>query len=124
MFPTNWPFFSLVLPSSSSVNCSKTSLLIDTLVSSLEITSSPSFTVQVTGRTPTVLLDSTDSGQLYLSKESLDTEIIAAKCSAINVSVPVEGGEEGEFREMALPEQLLHKIVDGKVKTEVVAHSG
>lgn len=111
-------------------NCTKTSVLVDTLVSSLEVTGSPSFAVQITGRAPTILLDSCDSGQIYLSDKSLDSEIIAAKCSAINVSLPVPGGEEGEFEEYALPEQLKH-TVDGlsqkgksRIKTEVVAHMG
>ncbi|KAJ1584611.1 hypothetical protein NDA11_003535 [Ustilago hordei] len=111
-------------------NCTKTSILVDTLVSSLEVTGSPSFAVQITGRAPTILLDSCDSGQIYLSDKSLDSEIIAAKCSAINVSLPVPGGEEGEFQEFALPEQLKHTVdaIGGKgksrVKTEVVAHTG
>ncbi|KAN0066028.1 suppressor of rasval19 [Thecaphora frezii] len=109
-------------------NCQKTSILIDTLVSSLEITGSPSFVAQVTGSTPTILLDSNDSGQLYLSKTSLDTEIIAAKCSAINVNVPVEGGEEGEFEEYALPEQLKFTIDKGaskkeRIRSEIVVHT-
>ena len=78
----------------------------------------------MTGRVPTVLIDTTDSGQLYLSKASLDTEIITAKSSAINISVPVEGGEEGEFVEHALPEQMKHTFAGGKVKTEIVAHTG
>lgn len=111
-------------------NCTKTSILVDTLVSSLEVTGSPSFVVQITGRAPTILLDSCDSGQIYLSDKSLDSEIIAAKCSAINVSLPVPGGEEGEFEEFALPEQLKHTVGGlsskgkSRIKTEVVAHMG
>ncbi|CDW94625.1 hypothetical protein [Sporisorium scitamineum] len=110
-------------------NCTKTSILVDTLVSSLEVTGSPSFAVQITGRAPTILLDSCDSGQIYLSDKSLDSEIIAAKCSAINVSLPVPGGEEGEFEEYALPEQLKHTVDSlgqkgkSRIKTEVVAHT-
>ncbi len=106
------------------VSCSKTSVLVDTLVSSFSITSSPSFTVQITGRTPTVLIDTTDSGQLYLSKESLDAEIVTAKSSAINISTPLAGGEDGEFVEHAIPEQMKHVFKDGKFVTEIVAHSG
>ncbi|PWN45959.1 hypothetical protein IE81DRAFT_319809 [Ceraceosorus guamensis] len=108
----------------SMVSCQKTSILLDTLVSALEITSSPSFAVQVTGRTPTILIDSCDSGQIYLSAEGSDSEIVTSKCSAINVSVPVEGGEEGELKEFALPEQLRHGFKTGKIHTEVVAHTG
>lgn len=110
-------------------NCTKTSILVDTLVSSLEVTGSPSFAVQITGRAPTILLDSCDSGQIYLSDKSLDSEIIAAKCSAININLPVQGGEEGEFEEYALPEQLKHTVDSlgqkgkSRIKTEVVAHT-
>lgn len=109
---------------STPVSCHKTSLLLDTLVSSLEITASPSFAVQITGRTPTILLDSCDSGQVYLSATGLDADIVTSKCSAINVSVPREGAEEGEMREVALPEQLRHSLKGGKLSTEVVAHTG
>ncbi|GAA6063287.1 hypothetical protein JCM10212_004669 [Sporobolomyces blumeae] len=108
----------------SLVNCPKTSVLIDSAVSSLSVSNSPSFTVQVTGRVPTLLLDGCDGGQVYLSKTSLDTEIVSAKCSALNVSLPVEGEEEGIFREKAVPEQFKTVVVDGKLVTTVVEHSG
>lgn len=110
----------------SMVSCQKTSLLLDTLVSSLEITSSPSFAVQVLGRVPTVLLDSCDSGQIYLSQESMGAEIVASKCSALNISVPKAGGadDDGELTELALPEQLRFTVANGQLKSEVVAHSG
>lgn len=108
------------------VSCQKTSILVDTLVSSLEITSSPSFAVQVTGNVPTILLDSCDSGQIYLAKTAMGAEIVASKCSALNVSVPKEGAaeEEGEYTELALPEQLRFGVAGGKLKSEVVAHTG
>jgi adenylyl cyclase-associated protein len=108
------------------VSCSKTSIVLDTLVSSLEMTSSSSFTVQVLGVVPTILIDSCDSGQIYLSEACKSVELVTAKSSAINVSVPKPGAEEGEYTEIALPEQLRHQLDDtGKnIKTEVVAHSG
>lgn len=108
------------------VSCSKTSILLDTLVSSLELTSSSSFTIQVTGTVPTILIDSCDSGQVYLSQASKEVEIVTAKSSAINVSVPKPGAEEGEYTEIALPEQLRHQLdpTGNGIKSEVVAHSG
>lgn len=108
------------------VSCSKTSILLDTLVSSLELTSSSSFTVQVVGTVPTILIDSCDSGQVYLSPASKGVEIVTAKSSAINISVPKVGAEEGEYTEIALPEQLRHQIdaTGTGIKTEVVAHAG
>lgn len=109
------------------VSSSKTSVLLDTIVSSLSITSSPSFTVQVLGRVPTVLIDSTDSGQVYLSKECLDgnTEIITAKSTSINISLPdPDEKEDGLFVEKAVPEQLKTVVKDGKLVTTIVEHSG
>ena len=79
------------------VNCEKTSILVDSVVSSISVTKSPNFAIQITGVCPTIQLDSTDVGQIYLSKDSLAVEITTAKCSSINVSLPVEGEEEGVF---------------------------
>ncbi|KAJ1309682.1 hypothetical protein OPQ81_006446 [Rhizoctonia solani] len=105
-------------------NCKKTSVLIESLVASLSITSSPSFTVQITGVAPTIQIDGSDSGQIYLSKECLGVEIITAKCSAINVSIPEEGEEEGVFVERAVPEMLRTTVQNGKLVTNIVEHSG
>lgn len=105
------------------VNCKKTSLVVDSLVSSLSITSSPSFEVQITGVVPTILIDATDSGQVYLSDACKDTvEIITAKTSAINISVP--SGDDGDYTERAIPEQMKTRVINGKLVTEIVEHAG
>ncbi|KAF8631426.1 hypothetical protein AX17_005103 [Amanita inopinata Kibby_2008] len=106
------------------VNCSKTSVLVDSAVSSISVTRSPSFQLQVTGAVPMIQIDSTDSGQIYLSQASLTAEITTAKCSAINVNLPVEGEEDGIFAEQAIPEMLKTCIKDGKLITSVVEHVG
>ena len=97
----------------------------ENLVSSLSITSSPSFTVQVLGVAPTILVDATDSGQIYLSKQCIenDVEIVTAKASSINVSIP-DDDEEGVFAEKPIPEQFKTKVENGKLVTTVVEHSG
>ncbi|CAK5277761.1 unnamed protein product [Mycena citricolor] len=106
------------------VNCTKTSVLVDSVVSSVSVTNSPSFALQILGTVPMIQLDSTDSGQIYLSKGSLGAEITTAKCSAINISLPVEGQEDGVFEEQAVPEMLKSVIKDGKLVTSVVEHIG
>lgn len=109
----------------SVVSSPKTSILLESTVSSIEITNSPSFTVQVLGTVPTILVDSTDGGQIYLSKDSMNVEIITSKTSGLNISLPLEGGEEGEFVEKAVPEQMKTTVgKDGKLKTEIVEHAG
>ncbi|XAO27871.1 hypothetical protein I312_106735 [Cryptococcus bacillisporus CA1280] len=105
------------------VGCKKTSLVLDSAVSSLSITSSPSFEVQIIGSIPTIQIDTTDSGQVYLSKECMQViEIITSKCSSINISVPT--AETGDFVERPVPEQMKSRVVDGKLVTEIVEHAG
>lgn len=106
------------------IRCTKTAVLINSVVASVSITASPSFTIQVTGTVPMIQVDTTDSGQIYLSKESSAAEITTAKCSAINVSLPVEGEEEGVFDEHPVPEMLKTVVKDGKLVTTVVEHIG
>ncbi|KAG1803580.1 adenylate cyclase associated N terminal-domain-containing protein [Suillus plorans] len=106
------------------VNCTKTSVLVESVVSSVSITKSPSFALQITGVAPTIQIDSTDSGQIYLSKQCLGVEITTAKCSAVNVSLPVEGEEDGVFEEQAVPEMLKTVVQNGKLVTTIVEHAG
>ncbi|KAH9923947.1 cyclase-associated protein [Epithele typhae] len=90
------------------VNCKETSVLVESVISSVSVTGCPGFGLQITGKAPTIQLDSTDTGTIYLSPECLDVEITTAKCSAININVPM-------FRTT---------IVDGKLVTTAVEHAG
>jgi adenylyl cyclase-associated protein len=105
------------------VGCKKTAVVMESAVSSLSVTSSPSFEVQITGSIPTILVDTTDGGQIYLSKECMEKiEIITSKTSGLNISVPT--GEQGDFEERPVPEQMRSRLVGGKLLTEVVEHKG
>lgn len=113
----------------SLVSCHKTAVLLDTLVSAFEVTRCNSITAQITGHTPTVLLDNTDGAQVYLSDRGFATEVVTAKCSSLNVSVPSASRVPGDFEELPLPEQLKHVFMrdtSGKaiVRSEVVQHAG
>lgn len=108
-------------------NCTGLSILIDSLVSSLDVIKSPQFAVQVDGFIPTILLDQVDGAQIYLGQESLSTELFTSKSSGVNVVVPPsdeEGGDEGDSKEMPLPEQIRSVVRDGRVVSEVVQHAG
>lgn len=93
------------------------------MIASVSITNSPSFALQITGSAPTIQLDSTDSGQIYLSRNCLGVEITTAKCSSINVSLPVKDEDDGVFEEKAVPEMLRTVIRDGKLVTSIVEHA-
>jgi adenylyl cyclase-associated protein len=49
---------------------------------------------------------------------------VTAKSSSINISLPVQGEEDGIFEEKAVPEQLKTVVQNGKLVTTVVEHSG
>ncbi|KAK9455801.1 adenylate cyclase associated N terminal-domain-containing protein [Dipodascopsis uninucleata] len=103
--------------------CVSTGLVVESLVSSVDIIKSPKFGLQVTGKLPTISIDQCDNGQIYLSKESLDVEIYTSKSTGLNVNIPSEE-EDGDFKEQPVPEQLLHRIKGGKLASEIVEHMG
>jgi adenylyl cyclase-associated protein len=101
-------------------NSSRTSLIIDSLVSSVDVIKCPNFAIQVIDTLPTILLDQVDGAIVYLSKESLNTEIFTSKCSSINISLPVED----DYTENPVPEQMRSYVKNGKVISEIVEHAG
>jgi len=106
-------------------NCTGLSLLVQSLVSSIDVIKSPKFAVQVDGVLPTILLDQVDGGQIYLQPASMKSppEIVTSKCSAINIVTPPVGAED-DSRETPLPEQLRSYFQNGRLLTEVVEHAG
>ncbi|OBT84258.1 hypothetical protein VE02_06986 [Pseudogymnoascus sp. 03VT05] len=104
-------------------NTARLSLVIDSLVSSVDVVKSSNFALQVIGTLPTVLLDNVDGAQMYLGKDSMKTEIFSSKSSSVNVNI-IEG-EEGDFKEVALPEQIRTYINQkGQLISEIVEHAG
>jgi adenylyl cyclase-associated protein len=105
-------------------NSPRLSLVIESLVSSVDVIKSSNFALQVLGTLPTLLLDSVDGAQVYLGKDSLGTEVFSSKSSGVNLNI-LEGGEDGDYKEVPLPEQLRTYInKDGKVVSEIVEHAG
>eukprot|EP00730_Choanoeca_flexa_P003399 TRINITY_DN11396_c0_g1_i4.p1 TRINITY_DN11396_c0_g1~~TRINITY_DN11396_c0_g1_i4.p1 ORF type:complete len:480 (+),score=179.98 TRINITY_DN11396_c0_g1_i4:32-1441(+) len=96
--------------------CKKVAIVFDNLVSAFEIVNCQRIQVQVTGLCNTVNIDKTDGVQVYLSKESIGAQIVTAKSSEMNISVPK--GDDGEFTEMPVPEQYKTVYADGKLVTE------
>lgn len=45
------------------------------------------------GKVPTISINKTDGCHVYLSKNSLECEIVSAKSSEMNVLIPTEGGD-------------------------------
>ncbi|KAI9318919.1 adenylate cyclase associated N terminal-domain-containing protein [Dichotomocladium elegans] len=106
-------------------SCVKCGVALDSVVSTIDLVNCRSVGLQIFHITPTIVVDKCDGGEIYLSKECMDVEILSAKSSSINVLVPEEV-EEGvtDFKEMPIPEQLKTTVVDGKLQTVTVEHTG
>ncbi|KAG0669934.1 hypothetical protein C6P45_003098 [Maudiozyma exigua] len=96
------------------------SVVLDSSISGLDIIKCHKFGVQVEESIPQISIDKSDSGTIYLSKQSLETEIYSSCSTSINVNLPI--GEDDDYVEYPLPEQLQHKFIDGKFKSSVFEH--
>lgn len=88
-------------------SCRKSSIVFDSVVSSIEFVNCQSAQMQVLGKVPTISIDKTDGCQMYLSPESLDVELITSKSSEMNVMVPKGNGDYAEY---PVPEQFKTTI--------------
>lgn len=100
----------------------KCSLLLESCISGLDIVKSNKFGIQVQNFLPQISIDKSDNGSIYLSKESLNTEIFTSCSTTINVNLPV--GEDDDFVEFPIPEQLKHTFANGKLNSSVFEHMG
>ncbi|XP_065146635.1 adenylyl cyclase-associated protein 2 isoform X2 [Paramisgurnus dabryanus] len=84
-------------------NCKKLGLVFENVVGIVEIINSKDVQLQVLGKVPTISINKTEGCHVYLSKDSLDCEIVSAKSSEMNILVPK--GED-DYRELPVPEQF------------------
>ncbi|CAI7673932.1 unnamed protein product [Penicillium manginii] len=105
-------------------NCTGLSIIVDSLVSSIDVVKSPKFALQIDGVVPTILLDQVDGATIYLGQQSLATEIFTSKSSAVNINLPPKEGTDDDTKECPVPEQFKSYIKDGVLVTEIVEHAG
>ena len=97
-------------------SCVKTAVVFENIVSVVEFINCQNIQAQSMGVVPTVNVEKTDAAQIYLCKDSLNCEIVTAKSSAINVSVP--DAATGDFVEHAIPEQFKSIFTGKGFRTE------
>ena len=112
-------------------NTNRLSLVVESLVSTVDVVKSANFALQVLETIPTVLLDQVDGAQVYLSKESAAvTRLYSSKSASINLNVipggAGGGGEEEEdedYKEIPLPSQICSwwDAEKGDVVNEIVS---
>ncbi|KAI5284104.1 hypothetical protein KEM54_001593 [Ascosphaera aggregata] len=103
-------------------NCRDLSIIVDSLISSLEIIKCPKFQLQIDGSVPTLLLEQVDGANIYLNEASLGSEFVSSKCSNINIILPPKEGSDEDGKECPVPEQIRSTIKDGVLVSEVVEH--
>eukprot|EP01111_Echinosteliopsis_oligospora_P005567 TRINITY_DN189_c0_g1_i1.p1 TRINITY_DN189_c0_g1~~TRINITY_DN189_c0_g1_i1.p1 ORF type:complete len:475 (+),score=160.03 TRINITY_DN189_c0_g1_i1:74-1498(+) len=103
-------------------NCKRTAVVFESAISGVEVVNGASIEVQITGKVPSVAIDKTSGMQLYLSKDSVEAEIVTSKISEMNILIP--GPEGGDFIEIPVPEQYKTVVKGDKLVTECVHHSG
>jgi len=94
-------------------SCNRVGILFDDVLSTVEFINSTNVQMQATGKVPTVAIEKTDGCQVYLSKSSIDAEIVSSKSSSMNVLVVNEAGDD--FDEFPVPEQFKTRI-DSKTR--------
>lgn len=105
-------------------NTKRLNLIVDTLVSSVDVVKSQNFALQVMGTIPAVMMDQIDGAQVYFSKESTATKIIHSKSAGINLNVI--SGPDDDYVEVPLPGQIS-SYYDPEKKAlvdEIVSHAG
>jgi adenylyl cyclase-associated protein len=105
-------------------NCNGLSIIVDSLVSSLDVIKSPKFALQIDGVVPTLLLDQVDGATIYLGQQSLATEVFSSKCTAVNIMLPPKEGTDEDTKECPVPEQIKSYVKDGVLVNEIVEHAG
>ncbi|KAH8894033.1 hypothetical protein GQ53DRAFT_744803 [Thozetella sp. PMI_491] len=105
-------------------NTTRVSLVVDSLVSSVDVVKSQNFALQVMGSIPTVLMDQIDGATIYFSKESISTRVFHSKSANININVP--DGEDGDYKEVPLPSQMCsyYDADKNELVDEIVSHAG
>lgn len=99
-------------------------MVVDTLVSTVDVVKAQNFALQVMGTIPAILLDQIDGAQIYFSKESSGAKIFHSKSDSINLNVI--SGPDDDYKEIPLPSQMssYYDAEKGEVVNEIVAHAG
>jgi len=101
--------------------CNKTGIVFQDAISSVEAVNSNSIEIQVVKNVPSITIDKCSGVQIYLSKDSLHTEVVTSKSDQMNVLIP--GAKEGDdLIELPVPEQYKTLVKGKRLVTETMEH--
>jgi adenylyl cyclase-associated protein len=88
--------------------CKKVNLIVNSVISSVELVNCERTKIHAINELPSMAIDKCSGVSVVLSQASLDCAFTTSKSSEMNVSVPI--GDEGDYKEMPIPEQYVHRI--------------
>lgn len=98
-------------------SCENCNVVFDTVISSFEMVNCKKIQVQTTGICPVFGIDKTIGCTMFLSEQTLGiTQFTTSHSGEMNVSFPDGSGDQ---KEVPIPEQFVHKLVNGSVVSEV-----
>ncbi|CRH03092.1 cyclase-associated protein, putative [Plasmodium relictum] len=95
--------------------CVKCNIVLNNLISSIEIIDSKKIKIQVLGKCSSITIDKCIGIDIYLSKENNETEFTTALSAEMNVHLE----NEDDWKEITIPEQFQHQLENGKLNTRV-----
>jgi adenylyl cyclase-associated protein len=92
-------------------SCVKCDVIIQEVISTVEVVNSKSVTLWLQDKTPSVAVDKTQSARVVLSKKAFDAapDIYTSNITAMNIEIPGVD-EKADNVEIPIPEQFLTKI--------------
>lgn len=104
-------FKSLILD-----KCDKCNVVFGSVISSTEVVNCKKIQLQTDGVCPVFTIDKSVGCLVWLSKESAEiSSFVTSMSTEMNVSFP----DGDDMKEMPIPEQFVHKLDKGSVKSEV-----
>ncbi|KAG9395099.1 Adenylate cyclase associated (CAP) C terminal [Carpediemonas membranifera] len=97
-------------------NCRGCGIIVETTTASIEVINSKKLEVQINGTCPTMTIDNTRGIQVHLSETAAAVELHSSTSTDMNV-LPMWLEEE-----IPVPQQFVHKLVDGKLHTTTEEH--
>eukprot|EP00914_Ancora_sagittata_P016525 GHVO01032873.1.p1 GENE.GHVO01032873.1~~GHVO01032873.1.p1 ORF type:complete len:363 (-),score=69.92 GHVO01032873.1:98-1186(-) len=101
--------------------CNDVNLIVQDVISSVEVIRCNKLQIQILGRLPSFVVDSSASITLYLNRNTLDVSMVTSKSSECNVMYPKED-DESDWHELPIPHQYMHTI-DSKANSVTTAVS-
>eukprot|EP01123_Difflugia_compressa_P001760 TRINITY_DN121_c0_g2_i4.p1 TRINITY_DN121_c0_g2~~TRINITY_DN121_c0_g2_i4.p1 ORF type:complete len:173 (+),score=44.82 TRINITY_DN121_c0_g2_i4:50-520(+) len=103
-------------------NTEATGVIFDDVISTVEVINSKKIQLQANGAVPAISVDKTAGATIYLqTAASQSASIVTSLSSEVNVTIPGKTDDD-DPTELAVPQQFVSKLVNGKLVTTPSEH--